>query len=66
MVDSWGKLHGMDNVWVNDASILPDCTGVNPQLTIMMQALRTAQAILGSVPASRTKAQSRPSVAAKA
>jgi choline dehydrogenase-like flavoprotein len=40
VVDSWGKLNDTDNIWVNDASILPDCTGVNPQLTLMALARR--------------------------
>ncbi len=48
VVDSWGKLHGMDNVWVNDASILPDCTGVNPQLTLMAVARRNVAHLLGA------------------
>ncbi|MBA3754343.1 MAG: hypothetical protein H0X01_09455 [Nitrospira sp.] len=29
------NLHGMKNVFVSDASIFPDCLGVNPQITIM-------------------------------
>ena len=31
--DSYGKLHGFDNLYVNDASMLPDSPGVNPQGT---------------------------------
>ncbi len=48
VVDSWGKLRGADNVWINDASILPDCTGVNPQLTLMAIARRNVAHWLGA------------------
>ena len=48
VVDSWGKLHGTANIWVNDASILPDCTGVNPQLTLMAIARRNVAHWLGA------------------
>ena len=41
-VDSYGKLHGYDNIHLNDASILPECPGVNPQATIMAIARRNA------------------------
>jgi len=41
--DSFGKLHGWDNVYVNDASMIPDSPGVNPQGTIMSLARRNAQ-----------------------
>jgi choline dehydrogenase-like flavoprotein len=42
-VDSSGKLFATDNVYVADASILPDAPGVNPQATIMAMALRIAR-----------------------
>ncbi len=42
-VDSFGKLHGFDNVYINDASILPSTPGVNPQATIMALARRNAE-----------------------
>lgn len=41
--DSFGKVHGADNVWVNDASLLPDAPGVNPQASVMAIALRNAR-----------------------
>ena len=41
-VDSWGKLRGHKNVWVNDASLLPESPGVNPQGTVMAVAHRNA------------------------
>lgn len=41
-VDSVGRLRGAENVWVNDASTLPDSPGVNPQGTVMALARRNA------------------------
>ncbi len=38
--DSWGKVNGFRNLYVNDASLIPDSPGVNPQGTIMAIALR--------------------------
>ena len=43
-VNSFGRVHGFSNLWINDASILPDAPGVNPQGTIMAVALRNARA----------------------
>jgi choline dehydrogenase-like flavoprotein len=39
-VDSWGRVHGLDNLYINDASMLPDSPGVNPQASIMALARR--------------------------
>ncbi|BBX98369.1 GMC family oxidoreductase N-terminal domain-containing protein [Mycobacterium lacus] len=41
-VDENGRLRGVDGVWVADASILPSCPEVNPQLSIMALALAVA------------------------
>jgi choline dehydrogenase-like flavoprotein len=41
-VDSFGRVHGMDNIYVNDASMLPDPPGANPQAVIMAVARRNA------------------------
>ena len=41
--DSFGRVHGTDNVHVNDASLLPDAPGVNPQGSVMAIALRNAR-----------------------
>ena len=41
-VDSWGQLRGHKNIWVNDASLLPESPGVNPQGTVMAVAHRNA------------------------
>ena len=38
--DSYGRLHGAENIWVNDSSLLPTSPGVNPQGTILAIARR--------------------------
>jgi len=38
--DSHGRLHGAENVYVNDSSLLPTSPGVNPQGTILAVARR--------------------------
>jgi len=38
--DSFGKLRGAENIWVNDSSLLPESPGVNPQGTILAIARR--------------------------
>ncbi len=45
--DSFGRLHGTDNVYVNDASLLPDAPGVNPQASVMAIAIRNARRFAG-------------------
>lgn len=45
-LDPWGRVKGFDNLLVNDAAMLPEATGVNPQLTIMAMARRNAGAWL--------------------
>jgi choline dehydrogenase-like flavoprotein len=41
--DSFGRVHGTRNVHVNDASLLPDAPGVNPQGSVMAFAVRNAR-----------------------
>jgi choline dehydrogenase-like flavoprotein len=41
--DSFGLVHGTSNVHVNDASLLPDAPGVNPQGSVMAVAIRNAR-----------------------
>jgi choline dehydrogenase-like flavoprotein len=41
--DSFGRVHGTTNVYVNDASLLPDAPGVNPQASVMAVAIRNAR-----------------------
>jgi choline dehydrogenase-like flavoprotein len=40
-----GRLRGVEGVWIADASILPSCPEVNPQVTIMSLALAVASSI---------------------
>ena len=44
--DSYGRVWDTDNLRVNDASLLPDAPGVNPQAAVMMIAARNADAFL--------------------
>jgi choline dehydrogenase-like flavoprotein len=44
--DSFGKVRGADGLYVNDASLLPGPTVVNPQGTVMAIAHRNAQRFL--------------------
>jgi len=48
--DSFGRVHGVRGLSINDASMLPDSPGVNPQATIMAMARRNALAFLGRPP----------------
>lgn len=41
--NSFGKVNGAENVWVNDAALLPDAPGVNPQASVMAIAIRNAR-----------------------
>jgi choline dehydrogenase-like flavoprotein len=45
--DSFGRVHGMQDLYIADASILCDAPGVNPQGTIMALARRNALHFLG-------------------
>ena len=54
VVDPEGRVHGMDNVYVVDGSVLPRSSRVNPALTIYAWGLRVA---------SRLASQTRPRAA---
>ncbi|HYW23959.1 MAG TPA: GMC family oxidoreductase [Terriglobales bacterium] len=41
----WGELHDCRGVWIGDGSAFPNATGINPMVTIMALARRTAFAI---------------------
>jgi choline dehydrogenase-like flavoprotein len=45
--DSYGHVRGVANLLINDASMLPDSAGVNPQGTIMAIARRNALRFAG-------------------
>jgi len=46
--DSFGRVWGYDNLRVNDASLLPDAPGVNPQAAVMTIALRNVEEALSA------------------
>ncbi len=46
--DSFGSIRGVRNLRVNDASLLPDAPGVNPQAAIMTIATRNAEHFLAT------------------
>jgi choline dehydrogenase-like flavoprotein len=46
VADGRGELHDTRGVWVGDASAFPTATGVNPMVSIMVLAERTASKIL--------------------
>ena len=45
VLDTHGRSHDLQNLWVADAGFMPTSMGVNPSLAIAAQALRTAEAI---------------------
>ena len=51
--DSFGRVHGFGNLHLNDASMLPDSPGVNPQGTVMAFARRNVLAFLNGRGAQR-------------
>ena len=42
VVDSRFRVHGVEGLWVCDASAIPNVTSGNPQATVMMMAYRLA------------------------
>jgi choline dehydrogenase-like flavoprotein len=47
VTDAWGKVHGLDWLYVADGSLFPGSSGVNPYVTIMALADRVAEAVRG-------------------
>jgi choline dehydrogenase-like flavoprotein len=45
VVDPWGECHEVPGLFISDGSVLPGCPTVNPQITIMAFATRTADRI---------------------
>lgn len=54
-VDPHGRLRGVDGVLVADASILPRCPGVNPQISIMALAAEVAAGAVARSDATRSR-----------
>ena len=46
VADGQGQLHDTKGVWIGDASAFPTAPGVNPMISIMSLAHRTAANIL--------------------
>ena len=61
VADGWGRLHDTPGVWIGDGSALPTAPGVNPMLTIMALARRTAHAIRDGAPPTGERGSARPS-----
>ena len=47
VVDSWGRVHDLDNVYLADGSVFVSSGGFNPTLTIMALSLRMACHLAG-------------------
>ena len=58
VVDSVGRVHGMEGIYVVDGSVLPRSSRVNPSLTIYAWGLRTADLAVRQQPAARTASHS--------
>ena len=48
VLDRNNRAHGIDNLYVVDASFFPSSAGTNPALTIAANALRVADVMLSS------------------
>ena len=49
VLDPQLRVHGLEHLYVVDASFLPSSTAVNPSLTIVAQAVRTSDHLLKDV-----------------
>jgi choline dehydrogenase-like flavoprotein len=45
VVDELGRCHGIDNLYLADTGVFPECPSVNPMWTVMALAHRTAEAV---------------------
>jgi choline dehydrogenase-like flavoprotein len=57
VVDAEGCVHGMDNLYVVDGSVLPRSSRVNPALTIYAWALRVSSRLSSRVPVAAAMAE---------
>lgn len=48
VTDAFGRIHGTDNVYVNDGGLFATSGGSNPTLTLMAVALRNARHLAGA------------------
>jgi len=49
VVNLQGRCHGLDNLWIADASVFPGCPTVGPGLTVIANALRVAREVLAGL-----------------
>ena len=49
VVNLEGRCHGVANLWIADASVLPSCPSVSPGLTVIANALRIGAALLAEL-----------------
>ena len=47
VVDQHGKIHGLENIRISDASIMPDCIRANTNATTIMIAEKIADYVIG-------------------
>lgn len=59
VLDGDGRVHGVEGLYVADASAVPTALGVNPQITIMTLATRQAFHLLGATPPEEPPAPER-------
>ncbi|HVF53415.1 MAG TPA: GMC family oxidoreductase [Actinomycetota bacterium] len=57
VLDPFGRHRDVAGLWVADASTFPSCVGVNPQMTIMAFASRTAAALLAEAGAAGSRTE---------
>lgn len=48
-VNSWGRLHGLERVYISDASLFPGALGANPQGTLMALVRRNINKFLSEI-----------------
>ena len=46
LIDSFGRVHDAEGLWIADASLFPSPIGVNPMESIMALATRNAERLL--------------------
>ena len=45
VTDAWGRVHGVPWLFVADSSLFPQCSQINPYVTVMALADRVAEGI---------------------